>query len=212
MMVPRASKTTALYEKVLRRLQAGRFVPGERIDPNELAEEFSTSLTPVLYALHRLVGEGMLSNHAREGGFQVPLTNELRLRNLYHWMQRLMVMACDIALASDIEPPESFQPPNQGSDIVLLTRELFEEVASATDDYCLHDAVRHTNNRLEPIRRITQPLLLDAAGEFAQLRRFWHKRDLAHLRAALIRYHERRMRLVPRIVGLLGDLELRLHD
>lgn len=212
MMVPRASKTTALYEKILRRLQAGRFVPGTRIDPHELAEEFSTSLTPVLYALHRLVGEGMLSNHAREGGFQVPLTNELRLRNLYHWMQRLMVMACDIALASGSEPSDTLQPPGEDSDIVQLTRELFEEVAFATDDYCLYDAVRHTNNRLEPIRRVTQPLLLDASGEYAQLHRFWHKRDYAHLKAALVRYHERRMRLVPRIVGLLGDLEFRVRD
>lgn len=212
MMVPRASKTTALYEKILRRLQAGRFVPGARIDPRALADEFATSPTPVVNALYRLLGEGMLTNHAREGGFQVPPTNERRLRNLYHWMQRLMVMACDIGITTDDELPDTFQPPNQDSDIVQLTRELFEEVALATDDYCLHDAVRHTNNRLEPIRRVTQPLLLDATGEFAQLRRLWHRRDLGHLRAALIRYHERRMRMVPRIVGLLDDLEFRVHD
>lgn len=185
-------------------LQGGRYVPGERIDPNALAQEFSTSPTPVLYALHRLVGEGVIADHAREGGFQVPLTTELMLRDLYDWMQRLLVMACDIGFSPETRKDDAPRVPKQDGDIAVLTRELFDEIASATGHHCLYQAVRHTNDRLGPVRQAKQTLLTDAPGELAVLSRYWLKRDLENLKAALIDYHERRKHLVPHIVALMA--------
>lgn len=203
-MMARASKSTFLYDEVRTALQAGRYVPGERIDPNALAEEFSTSPTPVLCALHRLVGEGMITDHAREGGFQVPLTTELMLRDLYDWMQRLLVMACDIGFSPGAGNDDAPRIPEQDGDIVLLTRELFDEIARATGHHCLYQAVRHTNDRLGPVRHAKQTLLTNAPGELAVLSRYWLKRDLKNLKAALIDYHDRRKRLVPHIVALMA--------
>ena len=203
-MPARTSKSTFLYDEVRTALQAGRYVPGERIDPNALAEEFSTSPTPVLYALHRLVGEGMIADHAREGGFHVPLTTELMLRDLYDWMQRLLVMACDIGFQFEKRQGDALAIPRRGGNIVLLTRALFDDVAFATGHHYLHLEVQQTNDRLGPIRQATQPLLVDPSGELADLGQHWRRRDLKRLKAALIDYHERRKRLVPNIVALIG--------
>jgi hypothetical protein len=57
-----------------------------------------TSPAPVRFALYRLAGEGLVADHARDG-LHVPLLNEVALRNLYDWMERLLLMACDIGEA-----------------------------------------------------------------------------------------------------------------
>lgn len=202
-MVARTSKSAFLYDEIRIALQAGRYVPGERIDPAALAQQFKTSPTPVRFALYRLVGEGMIADHAREG-FHVPLTTEVALRDLYDWMQRLLVMACDIGVAGT-QGAEAFDVPKRGNDVVMLTRELFEAIALATNHHCLYFAVRHTNDRLGPIRRIKQPLVPDASDELVHLSQYWLKRDLENLKAALVDYHDRRKRLVPRIVALQGS-------
>src|SRR3546814_186824 len=69
------SKSALLYREVRCALRSGRYVPGQRIDPATIAEEFHASATPVRFALYRLVGEGLIADHARSGLY-VPLPNE----------------------------------------------------------------------------------------------------------------------------------------
>jgi hypothetical protein len=202
-MAARTSKSTFLHDEVRMTLQAGRYVPGERIDPAALAQEFKTSPTPVRFALYRLVGEGMIADHAREG-FHVPLVTEVALRDLYDWMQRLLIMACDIGPASTQVKGRAFDIPKYDGDIVLLTRELFETIAFATDHHCLYSAVRQANDRLSPVRRIKHRLSPNTSTELAHLARLWHKQDLDALKTALTEYHECRKRLVPRIVAIMA--------
>lgn len=213
-MMARASKSVWLYAQVRRELRTGRFVPGERIDPNQLAQEFATSPTPVLYALHRLVGEGTIHHQIPEGGFQVPLATERMLRELYDWMQWLMVRACDLAVAPRARQDRDTPPliPRRDGDVVRQTRVLFEAIARDTGHHRLYFAVRCTNDRLEPIRRAAQPLLPNASEELAALTRLWLKHDLNRLKAGLIDYHERRKHLVPHIVAVLDTLALRVPD
>lgn len=202
-MTARASKSVFLYERVRRELQTGRFVPGERVDPHLLADEYSTSPTPVLYALHRLVGEGMLHHDVSEGGFHVPRATERLLRDLYDWMQRLLLMACDIGGTREKRDRDTPHIPNLEDDVVRQTRALFEDIARAANQQCLYFAVRRTNDRLEPTRRAAQILFDDAPQEIAHLQRLWLRRDISHLKTGLVTYHDRRKRLVPYIVGLL---------
>lgn len=89
------SKSSLLYAQVRHALRSGRYAPGQRIDPATIADEFRTSVTPVRFALYRLVGEGLLADHARSGLY-VPLLTEVALRDLYDWMERLLLMACDM--------------------------------------------------------------------------------------------------------------------
>ena len=202
------SKNTLLYTQLRRALQSGRFLPGQRIDPATLAVEFHTSPTPVRFALYRLVGEEMVADHARAGMF-VPLPTELGLRDLFDWMQRLLLIACGIGFApgADAEPPA--RAAAGGADIPKATWQLFDAIARATGQRSLHQAVRRTNDRLAPVRRAMQlhDVVPDAAGELDALRSAWRDRDRdpGALSSGIDAYHARRKEMVPRIVALLTE-------
>jgi hypothetical protein len=196
------SKSSFLHDQVRFQLQSGQYAPGERIDPAALARHFHTSQTPVRFALYRLVGEGLLDDHAREG-FHVPLPTELALRDLYDWMQRLLSMACDIGFPSCAETSEPFGMPKPEDDLVQSTQRLFDNIALATGHLALHRAVQMTNGRLAPLRHAKQGLLKHTFDELSILGRHWDKRNIPALHSALAEYHERRKTLVPQIVSVL---------
>lgn len=194
------SKSGRLYEEIRHSLQDGRYAPGARIDTKALASQFRASITPVRHALYRLVGEGLVNDHARDG-FYVPLVTELYLRDLYGWLQHLLVLACD-----------SGSPQRGGIDIgaeddddtVAGTRTLFEEIAQAAGSPCLTEAVRLSNARLESVRRTEVRLLDDTSDELARLHQLWRHRETKALKACLIDYHKRRKQLVPCLVVSMG--------
>ncbi len=197
------SKSTFVYGQVRRALQSGRYAPGQRIDPATLAAEFSTSPTPVRFALYRLVGEGLVADHARNG-LHVPLFTEVAMRDLYDWMERLLLMACDIGVAPSFRKSGKLDIPSADDDLVKLTWQLFDAIARATDHWSLHHAVRQTNDRLAPIRRAKHGFIEHTCEELSQLNRHWQARDIPALKSALHDYHERRKQLVPGIVALLS--------
>lgn len=192
-----------MYDHVKLGLQSGRYAPGQRIDPAMLAEQFRTSQTPVRFALYRLMGEGLLDDHARDG-LHVPLPTELALRDTYDWMQRLLTIACDIGLESPAAEPASMDAPKPEDNVATSTQYLFDNIASASGHLALYRSVQLTNGRLAPIRHAKVGLIEHAFDEFADLYRHWHTRDIPTLRSALNDYHERRKRLVPRIVASLN--------
>jgi hypothetical protein len=198
------SKSAFLYRQVRRALQSGHYLPGQRIDPAALAAEFKTSPTPVRFALYRLVGEGLIADHAR-AGLHVPLPNEVALRDLYGWMQSLLLMACDAGAATMARKTAKPGPDAPDDDVVKLTWQLFDTIARATAHCNLHRAVERANDRLAPIRRVEQDLIKDAPEELSELDRHWQRRDIPALKSALRDYHERRQQLVPCIVALLND-------
>ncbi|CAD0298222.1 GntR family transcriptional regulator [Xanthomonas hortorum pv. vitians] len=198
------SKSAFVYEQVRRALQSGRYLPGQRIDPGKLAGEFNTSATPVRFALYRLVGEGLVADHARYG-LQVPLLTEVALRDLYDWMERLLSMACDIGVAPVpriIVAPESTTTQD---DVVKQTWKLFDAIARGTSHWSLHRAVKQANDRLAPIRRAKQGMLDAVDDELVALDHHWQQRDLVALQSALQAYHARRKQAVPRIVAALNE-------
>lgn len=202
------SKSAFLYRQVRRRLQSGRYLPGQRIDPGTIAAEFHVSPTPVRLALYRLVGAGLIADHARDG-MHVPLPNEIAMRELYDWMERLLLMACSIGPA----PARRNGKPAFASerDPVKRTWRLFDAIAEATRHRRLHLAVKQANDQLAPIRRAKQGLLGDALEELSALEQHWQQRDLPALEAALRAYHARRRQLVPEIVAALSEGREHLH-
>ncbi|HUW52965.1 MAG TPA: GntR family transcriptional regulator [Rhodanobacter sp.] len=204
------SKSAFVYGQVRRALRSGRYAPGQRIDPARLATEFKTSPTPVRFALYRLVGEALIVDHARDG-LHVPLLNEVALRDLYDWMERLLLMACDIGVAPIVRKTGQPELASAGDDLVKLTWQLFDAIAHATAHRSLHHAVKQANDRLAPIRRAKQALLKNGFEELSQLNRHWQARDMPALKSALGEYHERRKHIVPCIVALLSEGSDYLH-
>lgn len=205
------SKSAFVHEQIKGALRSGHYFPGQRIDPAMLAAEFRTSPTPVRFALYRLVGEGLLTDHARNGLY-VPLPTELVLRDLYDWMDRLLSLACEVlpgvpgaAAAKDAVSVAA------AADLPKGTWQLFDEVARATGHRNLHKAVEQANDQLAPVRRAKQHLIEDAAAELSDLIARWDTGDVVAFDSALHRYHARRRQLVPRIVALLNEGKDRLH-
>lgn len=198
------SKNALLYRHIRRGLQSGDYAPGQRIDAALLAEEFKTSSTPVRFALYRLVGEGLISDHARNG-LQVPLPNEVVLHDLYDWMQRLLLMACDLSAAQTAKKNGKRVLFPIDTDVVKQTWQLFDAIADGSGHRSLHQAVKQANDRLAPVRRAKQMLFKDNVEELAELTRHWLKRDIPALRSALLDYHLRRKQRVPHIVALLDE-------
>jgi DNA-binding GntR family transcriptional regulator len=198
------SKSVFVYGQVRRALRSGRYAPGQRIDPARLAAEFNTSPTPVRFALYRLVGETLLVDHARDG-LHVPLLNEVAMRDLYDWMEHLLLTACDIGAARVARKAEQLELASADDDLVKLTWQLFDAIAAATAHGALHHAVKQANDRLAPIRRAAQGLIEHTYEELSELNRLWQARDMPALKSALRGYHERRKELVPCIVALLSE-------
>lgn len=198
------SKSAFMYGQIRRGLQSGRYAPGQRIDPATLAAEFKTSPTPVRSALFRLVGEGQLADYPR-GGLHVPLPNELTLRDLYDWMQRLLLMACDIGGAQTPRQMAPLEPASADDDLVKSTWQLFDQIALGAGHWSLHHAVKRANDRLAPIRRAKHGLVDQPLSELIDLQQHWHRRDMPALKSALRAYHQRRKQLVPCIVATLGE-------
>lgn len=204
------SKSAFVYGQVKRALQSGRYAPGQRIDPAKLAEEFNTSPTPVRFALYRLVGEGLVADHARNG-LHVPLLTEVALRELYDWMERMLLMACDIGITPPDPAGEALQLSSADDDLVDLTWQLFDAIAEGSGQGALHSAVMQANDRLTPVRRANLGLVKHTYEELSALLGYWQQRDIPALRSALHRYHERRKQAVPRIVAALSKRNDYLH-
>jgi DNA-binding GntR family transcriptional regulator len=204
------SKSVFVYGRVKCALRSGRYAPGQRIDPATLAVEFHTSSTPVRFALYRLVGEALVVDHARDG-LHVPLLTEVAMRDLYDWMERLLLMACDIGAVPAARKTEQLELASADDDLVKLTWQLFDAIALATAHGSLHHAVKQANDRLAPIRRAKQGLLEHSFEELSAMNQHWQSRDIPALKSALRDYHERRKQIVPRIVALLSDRSDYLH-
>jgi len=195
------SKIRLLYARVRRALQAGHYIPGQRIDPAILAAELNTSEMPARFALARLVGRGLLDHQAR-GGVYLPLPSELELRDRYEWMLLLLTEACDRSRARfqrdvrklDVRPED---------DLVKLTWQLFDAIGKSTGKMFLHDEIKRCNDRLAPIRRAKHHLIDEPFEELAHLNQQWEARDMPALKLALNDYHARRKQLVPCIVATL---------
>lgn len=202
-MTANQSKSAFLYQELRRALRSGRYVPGQRIDPAALADEFGASATPVRFALYRLVGEGLVADHGRNG-LHVPLPNEVVLRDHYDWLHRLLLMACAIHFAA---PDVSLLPLElpAADDLALATWLLFDAIARAANHRSLHRAVEQVNDKLAPVRRIGLKLVGDAIDELSALLRHWQQQDRQALEAAIDAYHARRAALVPSIVAALED-------
>ena len=203
-MTANQSKSAFLYQEVRDALRSGRYAPGQRIDPTALADEFDASATPVRFALYRLVGEGLIADHGRNG-LHVPLPNEVALRDHYDWMRRLLLMACAIHFAAAPDAPAFPLEFPAVEDVARATWLLFDAIARAADHRSLHRAVEQVNGRLAPVRRIGLQLVGDAIDELSALLRHWQQRDRQALEAAIDAYHARRAQLVPRIVAALED-------
>jgi len=86
-----------IHDTIRREILNGAWRPGERLQPGDLADRYSTSTTVVREALTRLAGEGFVSLVPNRGFF-VPTLSLESLRDLTEVRCRTEALAIELAL------------------------------------------------------------------------------------------------------------------
>ncbi len=189
-----------VYAAIKQRLREGVYQPGERLEPAMLAEELNASVTPVRDALHRLTGERLVETPRHEG-FRVPMMSETLLRFLYGWHLDLLLLAVMRQRATGLAD-ESVS--NEGRDhIPAYERQnaLFAALARSTGNLEHVAALETLSHRLEPVQRFEQAFLDETEAETLEIVEALKGEDRRALRSSLVRYHRRRVRIIPELLA-----------
>jgi DNA-binding GntR family transcriptional regulator len=191
-----------VYAALKAQLREGKFRPGDRLEPAMLSEQLNASVTPVRDALHRLTGERLVEAPRHEG-FRVPLLTETTLRHLYAWHRDLLLLAVASRRWRELSSAaEAGLCPTAG-DHAERQSALFLAIAHTTGNPEHALALDALSDRLGPLHRL-ETLLLDAVEEeTAEIMNAVERKDARALRAALVRYHRRRERIVPELLERL---------
>lgn len=140
-----------VYEGIKQDYLAGHFVPGKRIDIQELATRHRSSKTPVREAAFILVGEGLFAHHA-DGGFLVPIIEPAELIDLLAWHMQLMAitLTClrESAIRSVFQQSLVLASAPSPVSVANLATGIFASLADATGNHQTSRDVRRLNRRL----------------------------------------------------------------
>lgn len=193
-------------DRVYRQLRHGimerQFRPGERLDGGELADQLTSSVTPIRDALYRLVGEGLVATHSGEG-FYVPAVDVPGLVDLYRWSSDVMLLATRRIRSSADAGPESAW----GDSLPERTANLFVAIARRSENLEHVRAAGDCNARLSAVRLVEPAQFPDLEAEFAMLVQLYRSGLPVPLRAALRRYHARREKQASGLVRQLYRMD-----
>jgi DNA-binding transcriptional MocR family regulator len=175
------------YDTLRRRLFAGVWPSGQRLEAARLATELGVSMTPVRDSLNRLAGERLVHSSPGEW-FQVPLLSETELRGLIDWHHALIGIA--LGRWTAITPTTDLPQGHDG--IGERTAILFAVIANAAGSLELHWALGNAAARLGCYRRHEETVLDESLSELAALEALVREGNRAGLAHAIERYHDRR--------------------
>ena len=190
-----------VYAAIRERLREGLYRPGDRLEPALLADELNASVTPVRDALHRLTGERLVEAPRHEG-FRMPAMTETLLRHLYAWHLDLLLLAMmkhrvrDVA-GETFAGSESEPPAHERQNAIFL---MLAQSTGSPEHAAALEALSH---RLEPVQRVERLFLDDTEAETAEILRALRAVDRRALRTSLVRYHRRRLQIIPELVATL---------
>ena len=191
-----------VYAALKAQLREGRFRPGDRLEPAVLSDQLNASVTPVRDALHRLTGERLVEAPRHEG-FRVPMLTETTLRHLYAWHRDLLLLAVASRRRRNLRSEAASAVDRTPEDRLGGPSALFLAIVQAAGNPEHVAAVEALDARLGPLQHL-ETLLLDAVEEeTAEIVAAVESRDARVLRAALVRYHRRRERIVPELLERL---------
>lgn len=191
-----------VYAAIRQRLRQGLYRPGDRLEPAVLSDELNASVTPVRDALHRLTGERLVEAPRHEG-FRVPMMTETMLRHLYAWHLDLLLLA--LMKHGAAPGADEIVASERQSDLPVYDRQngLFLALARSAGNPEHVAALESATQRLEPVRRFEQIFLDETEAETKEIVEALRARDRKALRRALVRYHRRRLRIIPDLLNSL---------
>jgi DNA-binding transcriptional MocR family regulator len=182
------------YDALRRRLIAGAWPAGQRLEASKLALDLGVSITPVRDSLNRLTGERLVHASAGEG-FQVPRLDATELARLIDWHQLLL----EVALHALEAGGGTVDLPHGHNGVAEHSAVLFSAIAAAADDPELDWAIGNAAARLGPYRRIEEMFLPDASAEMSRIEALARAGSWEAMSHLVQHYHERRHRLAPQL-------------
>jgi DNA-binding FadR family transcriptional regulator len=187
-----------VYAAIRQRLCDGLYRPGDRLEPALLSDELNASVTPVRDALHRLTGERLVEAPRHEG-FRVPMMTETLLRHLYAWHLDLLLLAVmkhEVMAGAEERTRDDGQSRDQER-----PNDPFLAIGRSTGNPEHAAALEALSDRLEPVQRLERFFLDETESETAEVVRALQAHDRKALRRSLVRYHRRRLRIVPELLA-----------
>ncbi|MDF8333687.1 GntR family transcriptional regulator [Novosphingobium cyanobacteriorum] len=182
----------------LRRLILGHgFLPGQRLDPNQLAERLIASVTPVREALNILCGEQLVEAR-RAGGFFIPSLNEPLLKDMYAFSNEIAMLSLRRCR------PVAVVDWDRIRDTRSVYADRIANVLEGIAHFSLNGeharAMGLLNARLHAIRVLEPMILTDALAETIALEQALDTGDKDSLRRRLNAFHRRRIRAATDLV------------
>ncbi len=196
-MVPMAFVQERVFHALKADYLAGQFVPGQKLDIQQIADRHGASRTPVREAACILVGQGILEHHA-ESGFMVPDYGPAAVVDLLTWhMQMMVAIVAGLKLSGLRAALLRFQGRMEAvdrTDLAHRTSEIFVAIAAVAANRRLTDDVRLMNERLHYVR-LKEATGLSAASNELRILVNADVMDLhKSMRRRLESYHLRRIR------------------
>ncbi|MCW6530694.1 GntR family transcriptional regulator [Sphingomonas sp. MMSM20] len=185
------------YDALRRRLIAGDWPVGHRLEAARLAEQLGVSATPVRDALWRLAGERLVESTPGDG-FRVPRLDAGDLRTIFAWHHRLMTMA--IRWRGGPFPATDIPQGRDG--IAERTALLFGAIAATAHNSELMRAVSQAAARLTPYRQIENDVFPDVERELGAIETLAGGASRSVLLEAIGAYHARRKASADRLAEL----------
>ncbi|MBL9071868.1 MAG: GntR family transcriptional regulator [Sphingopyxis sp.] len=189
------------YQAIKRRLMAGDWPMGMRIEAARLADELGVSMTPVRDSLFRLVGERMVDFSHGEG-FRVHRLTEIELRDMLELHLILALAALATSVGARQEQPGE---PLQLADDADRAARLFGSLARRSGNSEIALAIASLGDRLHLARASEASVIGETGTEMDALEDATRGAHIMPtIRDLMLRYHERRAREAAAIVRLLA--------
>ena len=185
------------YDAIRRRLIAGLWSPGQRLEAAKIADDLGVSITPVRDSLNRLTGERLV--HALSGdGFSVPRPTEADLRDMLDWHHLLVGTALDRLSANDMP-----HVPSGHDGVADWTALIFSTIVSTLASAERSFALGNIAARLSPYRNAEPGVFPDVQDELLVLEKALNESDHVRTRSSVDAYHRRRRECASQLVEAL---------
>lgn len=187
------------YEEIKRRLMAGVWPSGFKLEAMQLAKDLGVSMSPVRDSLNRLMGERIVDAVAGQG-FCVARLDEPSLRDLLDFnLELVRLAATSIAFTT---------ASARGMDHASRSAAMFLSMAQGSGNKELSLAVGNLNDRLHAVRNLDSMILTDVTSEIDELESaLLSKARQSQITEMLIRYHVRRKAKADQYLRLLAGTD-----
>lgn len=174
-----------VYDLMMEGFFEGRYQSGQKIEPNDLATRFSISRTPVVQALKRLAGDGILYVNST-GKYYIPVPTVQRLHEVCG--VRILLEQYAVALHVAHPDPEILQQLKHAADRCSEEMEHQNAVESVKNDLSFHrQLVELTGNQC--LYDAYMPVLRQFIGIKYSIKHQYDMQEMAAVRhQEMIRY------------------------